>query len=90
MPEPSEKAVKNAFVGESGGDIPVVVQTSGSKERAQGGVYTESKRTWKSFFWSSELLILGIFEGGRSLTTIPVLQPSTFQRKKPASLPSSI
>lgn len=54
MSQVREKDSKNDIViAESGSQSPV-----GSKELAQGGtdgqVYTETNKTWKSFFWSSE------------------------------------
>lgn len=54
MSQVREKDSKNDIVvAESGSESPV-----GSKELAQGGtngqVYTETNKTWKSFFWSSE------------------------------------
>ncbi|KAK7697120.1 hypothetical protein SLS64_013864 [Diaporthe eres] len=54
MSQSREKDSKNDIVvAESGGDSPV-----GFKETSQvgsdGQAYTETKKTWKSFFWSSE------------------------------------
>lgn len=51
MAYPNEKAVKNAFITE-GGELPVVVKSEFPENDTP--VYTQSKRTWKSYFWSSE------------------------------------
>ena len=50
MSYPKEKSYKNVIIGDSGGnpvglDAPPPVPV----------YYTESKRTWRSYFWSSEI-----------------------------------
>jgi len=54
MAYPQEKAVKNAFITE-GTELPVVLKSEYPENDVP--VYTQSKRTWKSYFWSSELSI---------------------------------
>lgn len=50
MSQPSEKGTKNEIiVAERGGESPVSPQVG-----TNGQPYTEAKKTWKSFFWSSE------------------------------------
>jgi hypothetical protein len=51
MAYPYEKAVKNAFITEAS-ELPVVLKSEFPENDAP--VYTQSKRTWKSYFWSSE------------------------------------
>jgi len=51
MAYPNEKAVKNAFITE-GTELPVVLKTEYPENDAP--VYSQSKRTWKSYFWSGE------------------------------------
>jgi MFS transporter, ACS family, pantothenate transporter len=51
MAYPQEKAVKGAFFTD-GSEIPVVLESEIPGSDAP--VYTQSKRTWKSYFWSSE------------------------------------
>lgn len=55
MASPHEKAVKNAFITEAS-ELPVVPKSDFPEINAP--VYTQSKRTWKSYFWSSESLSL--------------------------------
>jgi len=54
MSQPREKDTKNEIlVDERGGESP-----TGFQEKSQAGTdglpYTEVKKTWRSFFWSSE------------------------------------
>ena len=59
MSYPKEKALNNVLiVNESGPDVPVV--SKASSQDAGFPKYTESKRTWKSFLWSSEPPIGGL------------------------------
>jgi ACS family pantothenate transporter-like MFS transporter len=51
MSYPDEKALKNAFITE-GSELPVIVKSESREIDAP--VYIQSKRTWKSYFWSSE------------------------------------
>jgi MFS transporter, ACS family, pantothenate transporter len=51
MAYPHEKAVENAFITEAS-ELPVVLKSELPENDAP--VYIQSKRTWKSYFWSSE------------------------------------
>jgi ACS family pantothenate transporter-like MFS transporter len=49
MPQYQEKDSKNTFALESKDDIPDT-----RYQETEGPAYTESKKTWRSFFWSSK------------------------------------
>lgn len=67
-----EKSLKNSFVvGESGGDIPVGVKNE--YDETEVPVYTQSKRTWRSIFWSSKFVRQ--FRGERLLIGIALDVP---------------
>jgi ACS family pantothenate transporter-like MFS transporter len=52
MSQPQEKALKTFVVGESGVEVPLGVGSA--VQESDSEKYIESKRTWKSYFWSSE------------------------------------
>ena len=51
MVYPHETVIKNAFITVTS-ELPVVLKSEFPENDAP--VYTQSKRTWKSYFWSSE------------------------------------
>ncbi|KAI0129894.1 major facilitator superfamily transporter [Xylariales sp. AK1849] len=52
MSQPREKALNNVFiVGESGADVPVGLEPL--CQETEGPAYTQSKKTWRSIFWST-------------------------------------
>jgi hypothetical protein len=54
MAQANEKALKTFVIGETGGDVPVALSKSASQE-VDGLLAIESKRTWRSYVWSSRL-----------------------------------
>lgn len=54
MSQPGEKDAKNeVIIAESGGESSVGLKEA-SQMGSDGQANTETKKSWKSFFWSSE------------------------------------
>lgn len=51
MSQPQEKALKNIVIVNETGEVPVISKITQHDGDVSG--YTESKRTWKSYLWSS-------------------------------------
>jgi hypothetical protein len=79
MAYPEEKAANNTIITE-GSDLPVVLKSEFLENVAP--VYQPSKKTWKSYFWSSEISLSSRQTGELSLTDHSPRRP---KRRSPFS-----